>query len=104
MGKEMTRYTTRKEIVAAIDKEKALFKKYMEQAEKLDAQVDELFKNPNGNHCLANDLRDEALKLRQKAYRKETIRIPRLARTLAAFDTAPLGLDGNRDRAVVLQS
>jgi len=101
----MTRYTTRKEIVAAIDREKALFKKYMEQAEKLDAQASELFRTDNSaNSVLANDLREEALKLRQKAYRKETIRIPRLARTLAAFDTAPLGLDGNRDRAVVLQS
>jgi hypothetical protein len=100
----MTRYTTRKEIVAAIDKEKTLFTKYMEQAEKLDAQADELFKNPKGNHCLADGLRLDALKLRQKAYLKETIRIPRLARTLAAFDTAPLGLDGSMDRAVVLQS
>ena len=100
----MTRYTTRKEIVAAIDRERALFTKYMEQAEKLDAQASDLYKTDNpANHVLAEELRSDAIKLRQKAYRKETIRIPRLARTLAAFDTAPLGLDGNRDRAVVLQ-
>ena len=100
----MSRYTTRKEIVAAIDREKALFTKFMEKAAELDAQADELFKNPKGNHCLADGLRLDAINLRQKAWRKETVRIPRLARTLAAFDTAPLGLDGNMDRAVVLQS
>ena len=100
----MSRYTTRKEIVEAIDKAKAEFKTCMEKAAELDAKADELFKTEDrGNHIEAGRNRLEAERLRRKAYLKETVRIPRLARTLAAFDTAPLGLDGNRDRAVVLQ-
>lgn len=97
-------YTDRSQIVSEIEKKKRKKITCLTEADRLDAQADIFYKSNDAElHIQAGCDRDKAKKLRRSAFLLEEKGIPRLVRTLSAFDTVPLGMSGYEERRVVLE-
>lgn len=110
--KKQKRYTTRKQITDAIDAsheqlaEVIAFANSEDVAAKRDSKAAALATIAGDRAHLEEQARwhiSERERLFRAADRIEKIKIPRLGRTLAAYDTQPMGALGLKDAAVVLQ-
>lgn len=109
--KRQKHYDTRKQILTAIDAahqqlaETIAAANAEDAAAKRDAKAAAASKNGADRAHLEEQARyhiKERQRLFKAAYRIEQVKIPKLGRTLAAFDTRPMEVEGLNSETVVL--
>lgn len=99
--KRQKKYTSREMVIKDIDAAHRKIKRLRKQADERLAESD-LFE-VIGNQIAAKAAREESDKLWEQSNRVENKRLKKLGATLAAFDTAPLGIEGLNQEQVVLE-
>ena len=100
--KRQKKYTTRDQIIKDIDMASAKMRGIRIKAAAFD-EASELFR-VSENEVEFKRNKEESERLFAKAHRIENTRLRRLIKTLAMFDTAPLGVEGLSDQQVTLQN
>lgn len=86
--KSKRRYTSEKQILDRIDRQRALLAKHLSAACELDAEADKLRDEQDGSKIgFINDLRSRAKKKRRRAWLLEHNHLPALGQKLSEFRT-----------------